>query len=67
RGYASGVNQGMALLQTELILALNPDTYFLRNNMQLVREWFADKPRVGVVGLKLVNPDGSLQYSARQF
>jgi N-acetylglucosaminyl-diphospho-decaprenol L-rhamnosyltransferase len=66
-GYGAGVNFGVAALDTELVLALNPDTYFLRNDMDTVRAWFASRPRVGVVGLKLINPDGSLQYSARRF
>jgi N-acetylglucosaminyl-diphospho-decaprenol L-rhamnosyltransferase len=66
-GFGAGVNLGVEALRTDLVLVLNPDTYFLRNNMQVVRRMFAEQPRLGVVGLKLINPDGSLQYSARRF
>lgn len=66
-GFGAGVNIGIAALTTELVLVLNPDTYFLRNNMHLVRQIFESQPRVGVAGLKLINTDGSLQYSARRF
>lgn len=66
-GFGAGVNLGAAVLKTDLMLVLNPDTYFLRNNMDVVRRLFEQRPRLGVVGLKLINPDGSLQYSARRF
>jgi N-acetylglucosaminyl-diphospho-decaprenol L-rhamnosyltransferase len=66
-GFGAGVNLGVAALKTDLVLVLNPDTYFLRNNMDMVRRLFDQRPRLGVVGLKLINPDGSLQYSARRF
>jgi len=66
-GFGAGVNIGVAAAHTDLVLILNPDTYFLRNNMQVVREAFEQRPRLGVAGLKLINPDGSLQYSARRF
>lgn len=66
-GFGAGVNLGVAALTTDLVLVLNPDTYFLRNNMDVVQRLFEGQPRLGVVGLKLLNPDGSLQYSARRF
>lgn len=66
-GFGAGVNLGVAVLPTDLVLVLNPDTYFLRNNIDVVRRLFDARPRLGVVGLKLINPDGSLQYSARRF
>lgn len=66
-GFGAGVNIGVAALNTDLALVLNPDTYFLRNNMAVISRLFEQRPRLGVVGLKLINPDGSLQYSARRF
>jgi len=66
-GFGAGVNLGVSALKTDLVLVLNPDTYFLRNNMDSVRRLFDQRPRLGVAGLKLINPDGSLQYSARRF
>ena len=66
-GFGAGVNIGVAALDTPLVLVLNPDTYFLHNKVHVIRELFAKTSDLGVVGLKLVNPDGSLQYSARRF
>lgn len=66
-GFGAGVNIGVAALHTDLVLVLNPDTYFRRNQVPVVQALFARHERLGVVGLKLINPDGSLQYSARRF
>ncbi len=67
RGFGAGINLGVAALSTQLVLVLNPDTYFRGNDMAQVQALFASTPRLGVAGLRLVNPDGSLQYSARRF
>lgn len=66
-GFGAGVNLGVAASHTDLVLVLNPDTYFLNNSVDVIKRLFDDHPRLGVAGLKLVNPDGSLQYSARRF
>ncbi|MCH8181281.1 MAG: glycosyltransferase family 2 protein [Proteobacteria bacterium] len=66
-GFGAGVNIGMAALGTDLVLVLNPDTYFESNRMDVIRNMFNESQKLGVAGLKLVNPDGSLQYSARRF
>lgn len=66
-GFGAGVNLGVKALSTDLVLVLNPDTYFLRNNVDVVRRMFDERPRLGVAGLKLINPDGTLQFSARRF
>lgn len=66
-GFGAGVNMGVRALPTELALILNPDTYFDRNDMHIICRLFDQHPKLGVAGLKLVNPDGSLQYSARRF
>lgn len=66
-GFGAGVNLGVAASNTDLVLVLNPDTYFLRNTVEVIQRLFDERPRLGVAGLKLINPDGSLQYSARRF
>lgn len=66
-GFGAGVNLGVGALGTDLVLILNPDTYFESNRMDVIRRMFNESPKMGVAGLKLVNPDGSLQYSARRF
>lgn len=66
-GFGAGVNLGIAASTTDLVLVLNPDTYFKRNDVDTIRQLFDERPRLGVAGLRLVNPDGSPQYSARRF
>lgn len=66
-GFGAGVNLGVAASTTDLVLVLNPDTYFKRNDVDTIRRLFDERPRLGVAGLRLINPDGSLQYSARRF
>jgi N-acetylglucosaminyl-diphospho-decaprenol L-rhamnosyltransferase len=66
-GFGAGINLGMLELSTELALVLNPDTYFRQNDTQCIVDLFKQHPKLGVAGLKLINPDGSLQYSARRF
>ena len=64
-GFGAGVNIGVAASSTDLVLVLNPDTYFLRNRVEVLQRLFTETPNLGIAGLKLINPDGSLQYSAR--
>jgi N-acetylglucosaminyl-diphospho-decaprenol L-rhamnosyltransferase len=66
-GFGAGVNLGVAASNTDLVLILNPDTYFLGNSVDVIKGLFDERPRLGIAGLKLINPDGSLQYSARRF
>jgi N-acetylglucosaminyl-diphospho-decaprenol L-rhamnosyltransferase len=66
-GFAAGVNLGARALNGAYILILNPDTYFERNVYKEIIDAFEHDARMGVVGLDLINPDGSRQYSARQF
>src|SRR3989344_4141446 len=60
-GFGAGVNIGVAALSTDLVLVLNPDTYFLVNQVPVIQRLFAQTPNLGVAGLKLINPDGPFQ------
>lgn len=66
-GFAAGCNQGMRLARGRYVLLLNPDTIVPAGALaQLVI--FADQhPDAGIIGPKLLNADGSLQFSARSF
>jgi N-acetylglucosaminyl-diphospho-decaprenol L-rhamnosyltransferase len=65
-GYGSGVNLGVAHARNELILCLNPDTYFNDDDVLRVGEIFAAQPSLGLLGLDLCYPSGERQYSARR-
>jgi len=66
-GFGAGNNQGMKMARGEYFLLLNSDTV-VKNQAWLKMAEFMDKnPRVGVVGCRLLNPDGSWQPSCGYF
>jgi len=66
-GFGSGVNLGALGSTEDYILVLNPDTLFESNSLQPVLDYMDANADVGLVGLDLINPDGTRQYSARRF
>ncbi len=66
-GFAAGVNTGAALADHELILVLNPDTYFVDNSISKAVDLFVADSSIGLVGLDLTYPNGERQLSARRF
>ncbi|MGV3723540.1 MAG: glycosyltransferase family 2 protein [Actinomycetota bacterium] len=66
-GFAGGNNVAYRHASGRYFLLLNSDTVMAPGSLtELVR--FADAhPRAGLIGPKLLNPDGSLQYSCRHF
>lgn len=66
-GFGAGVNLGVRELAHDYVLILNPDTFFMSDSISRVLDYMSAHPDVGIVGLDLVNPDSSRQYSARRF
>jgi lipopolysaccharide/colanic/teichoic acid biosynthesis glycosyltransferase len=48
-------------------LFLNPDLYMSGDNVKKILALFKERPRVGLISPKLLNPDGSVQLAARTF
>jgi N-acetylglucosaminyl-diphospho-decaprenol L-rhamnosyltransferase len=67
RGFAAGVNFGMVGCVRDLVLVLNPDTYFVDPSLEKVVALLKSESDVGLVGLDLIYPDGERQFSARRF
>ncbi|MGF6634571.1 glycosyltransferase family 2 protein [Paraburkholderia sp. MM6662-R1] len=67
RGFGAGVNFGMVGCLRELVLVLNPDTYFVDTSLENAVQLFRTEKDVGLVGLDLVYPNGERQFSARRF
>jgi hypothetical protein len=67
RGFAAGVNFGVVGCMRELVLVLNPDTYFVDASLENVVALMKNEPDVGLIGLDLTYPDGERQFSARRF
>lgn len=66
-GYARGCNRGMAEVEAEYYLILNPDIVVQPGALDRLLEFADAHPRAGLVGPQLLNEDGSLQESCRRF
>jgi N-acetylglucosaminyl-diphospho-decaprenol L-rhamnosyltransferase len=66
-GYARAVNQGLAATGAPFALVLNPDCTVRPGALRALLDHAAAHPRSGLVGPRILNPDGSLEYSARAF
>jgi GT2 family glycosyltransferase/lipopolysaccharide/colanic/teichoic acid biosynthesis glycosyltransferase len=66
-GYAAAVNQAFRSSSSEFVLVLNPDVLVTEGSIDALYAYMRGHPRVGIAGAKLLNPDGSLQYSCRKF
>ena len=66
-GFAKGVNWGLENADKEYILSINPDIILEPGNLELMLEFMKARPMAALIGPKLVNPDGSIQYSCRKF
>ncbi len=66
-GYARGVNEGIRAASEEDVLILNPDVRVLPGSVEALARAAGGSPRAGILAPMLLNPDGSLQLSARRF
>lgn len=66
-GYGAGANQGIAACRAPFVLALNSDALLRPGTLAALSSYLEDHPRAGVVGPRLVNPDGTLQHSCFPF
>jgi GT2 family glycosyltransferase len=65
RGFGAGNNAGMREASGDYVLLLNPDAWFLGDGLEKLVAFAEEHPEAGVVGPKLLHPDGSLQRSVR--
>ena len=66
-GFAQANNQAIEKSRGKYILLLNPDTVILGNTLRKMIDFLESHPEVGILGPKILNPDGSLQPSCRTF
>jgi hypothetical protein len=66
RGFAPGANQGLECAVGELMLLLNPDAMLQPSTISLLVDFMNGHPEAAVVGPRLLNPDGTVQGSARR-
>lgn len=67
KGFAAANNQAIRLAKGRYILFLNPDTLIHDGAVKTMVQFMEKRPKTGAIGCKLLNPDGSIQHSIRQF
>lgn len=66
-GMGGGNNLGLDQTRGEYVLVLNPDTIIKDRAVPTLWNYLRANSAVGLVGPKLLYPDGSLQYSCARF
>jgi GT2 family glycosyltransferase len=69
-GFSRASNIGALKAKGKYLLFLNPDTKFLEGDLRSLVDFYNKNginSRVGVVGAKILNTDGTLQLSSRSF
>lgn len=67
RGFSANVNTGIMASNGKYILILNPDTQMHTNALKNLVNRLQSDNKIGICGPKLINPDGSIQLSFRNF
>ncbi len=66
-GFGAGNNAGMRAASGRYFLLLNPDAWLTDGALDSMVAFADEHPEAGVVGPRLLNPDGSLQRSVRGY
>lgn len=60
-GFSKANNIGMSISKGRNLLILNPDVVFSNNIIEILSNYLDNNEEVGMVGPKVLNPDGSFQ------
>jgi len=66
-GFTKGANQGIKNAQGKYILLLNPDTELQRDCIRILHNFLEREPGYAAAAPLLLNENGSVQYSIRNF
>lgn len=66
-GFAAAVNQGIAATSGRYVAWINPDAQVVEGRFADVVAWLDAHPDAGIAGLRLVDPEGRVEPSARAF
>lgn len=66
-GFARANNLALSVSKGRYLMLLNPDTELLPGVIKSLISYLDGNPRAGAAGCKLLNSDGSLQFSIRNF
>ncbi len=65
-GFACGNNQALRLARGDAMLLLNPDTLMPPGGIETLLDVLKRHPEAGIVGPKLLRPDGSMHLACRR-
>jgi hypothetical protein len=66
-GFTGGQNLAIRKRAAYHVLPLNSDTVVHQGALRTILDYAKEHPEVGIIGPKLLNPDGSLQFSCRRW
>lgn len=66
-GFAAAVNQGIRASRSPYVILLNPDSRISGTFFEPVLQFMEDNSKVGILGPRILEPDGRIQGSARAF
>ena len=66
-GFGAAMNVGIKAASGRYVLIFNPDIVVQPESLETMLEFMDNNPDVGMCGPRLMNPDGSLQYSCYRF
>lgn len=65
-GFAKANNLALKAAKGEYCLLINPDTLVQEDTLRVMLEFFRENPDAGLVGCKILNPDGTFQLACRR-
>jgi O-antigen biosynthesis protein len=65
-GFGKACNVGVHSARSSYVLLLNPDTVIAHNTLLVAYNFMESRPDVGLMGPKILNPDGTLQASCKR-
>jgi len=66
-GFAGGHNTAYAQTDSPIFIVLNPDVIVLSGSIETLVQALEKHPKAAIIGPCLLNPDRSIQFSARRF
>lgn len=66
-GFSKANNQAAKIARGDVLFFLNPDTILADQAVHLMFKHICSYTEIGALGPKIMNADGSLQYSCRQY
>ncbi|MFH1149521.1 MAG: glycosyltransferase family 2 protein [Actinomycetota bacterium] len=66
-GYAAACNQGIHYSSEPVVLVMNSDTVLSPDTVRVLVEHMEANPGAAIVAPRLLNTDGSIQFSCREF